>query len=54
MDNGLGLYEQFPSNFKIDLEQYRNKFDETCQGTMPLQSLVSMVTKQVRHFSAIL
>ena len=54
LDHGIGLYEQFPSNFKIDLEQYRNKFDETCQGTVPLQSSVSMVTKQVRHFSAIL
>ena len=54
LDHGIGLYEEFPQNFKIDLEQYRNKFDETCQGTMPLQSLVSMVTKQVRHFSAIL
>ena len=54
LDHGIGLYEEFPQNFKIDLEQYRNKFDETCQGTVPLQSLVSMVTKQVRHFSAIL
>lgn len=34
--HGIMLYEQFPQNFNIDLAKYRNKFDETCQGTVPV------------------
>ena len=36
LEHGVGLYEEFPMNFKIDLKKYRNKFDETCQGTVPV------------------
>ena len=45
LDHGIGLYEQFPSNFKIDLEQYRNKFDETCQGTVPVALWIALHSK---------
>ncbi len=36
LDHGVGLCVEFPHLFKIDLEKYRNKFDETCQGTVPV------------------
>lgn len=28
-------YYEWPQNFKLNIEDYRNKFDETCQGTVP-------------------
>lgn len=34
--HAVGLYAEFPQNFKLDLNKYRNKFDETCQGTVPV------------------
>ena len=36
LDHGVGIYEEFPQNFNVDLNKYRNKFDETCQGTVPV------------------
>ena len=45
LDHGIGLYEEFPQNFKIDLEQYRNKFDETCQGTVPVALWIALHSK---------
>lgn len=36
LDHAIMLYEQFPQNFKVDLEKCANKFDETCQGTVPV------------------
>ncbi len=36
LDHAVYLYEDFPNEFKLDLAQYRNKFDETCQGTVPV------------------
>ena len=36
LDHGVMLYEEFPQNFKVDLEKCANKFDETCQGTVPV------------------
>ena len=36
LDHGIMLYEEFPQNFKVDLEKCANKFDETCQGTVPV------------------
>jgi len=35
IDHGVMLYE-YPHCFKIDLEKYANKFDDTCQGTVPV------------------
>lgn len=34
--HGIELYEKFPINFRIEIEKYRNIFDETCQGTVPV------------------
>ncbi|MDO4460971.1 MAG: ADP-ribosylglycohydrolase family protein [Bacteroidia bacterium] len=32
----IGMYGIDSREFKIDIERYRNKFDETCQGTVPV------------------
>lgn len=34
--HAINLYVFDPYTFKIDLDKYRNKFDETCQGTVPV------------------
>lgn len=35
--NAMGcLTEGFESPLELDIEKYRNKFDETCQGTVPV------------------
>ncbi len=36
LGQAISLYAESPQNFKIDLDNYRNKFDETCQGTVPV------------------
>ena len=36
IDHAVMLYYEWPQNFKINIEEYRNKFDETCQGTVPV------------------
>ncbi len=36
LDHAIMFYCEFPQNFKLDIEEYRNKFDETCQGTVPV------------------
>ena len=36
IDHAVMLYYEWPQNFKLDIEEYRNKFDETCQGTVPV------------------
>lgn len=35
IDHAAMLYYEFPQNFKLNIEDYRNKFDETCNGTVP-------------------
>ncbi len=45
LDHGVGLYEEFPMKFNIDLEKYRNKFDETCQGTVPVALWIVLHSK---------
>ena len=49
LDFGLyhALYEytEVPWKFKLDIEQYRNKFDETCQGTVPVALWIVMNSK---------
>lgn len=32
----IQMYEPSPEHFSVDLEACRNKFDETCQGTVPV------------------
>ena len=32
----VGLYAASPLDFQLDLTEYVNKFDETCQGTVPV------------------
>jgi ADP-ribosylglycohydrolase len=34
--HGIKMYEAFPQNFNVSIEEHRNKFDETCQGTVPV------------------
>ncbi len=36
IDHAVMLYYEWPQNFKLDISQYINKFDETCQGTVPV------------------
>lgn len=36
INHGIYEYVQSPADFHVALEQYRNKFDETCQGTVPV------------------
>jgi ADP-ribosylglycohydrolase len=36
IQHGVMMYEQFPQNFHVNIEEHRNKFDETCQGTVPV------------------
>lgn len=33
--HALNCYFEFPDENSVDVEKYRNKFDETCQGTVP-------------------
>lgn len=35
IDHAAMLYYEFPQNFKLNIKDYRNKFDETCNGTVP-------------------
>lgn len=35
-------YVDNPEEFEIDLERYRNQFDETCQGTVPVALWIVM------------
>ncbi|MCC8176579.1 MAG: ADP-ribosylglycohydrolase family protein [Bacteroidales bacterium] len=34
--HGIMCYMMNPYDFQLNLEDYRNKFDETCQGTVPV------------------
>ncbi|MCM1142904.1 MAG: ADP-ribosylglycohydrolase family protein [Muribaculum sp.] len=36
LSDAIRFYEKNPNNFKIDLDEHRNVFDETCQGTVPV------------------
>lgn len=36
IDHALMVYSGFSQDFKVNIEDYRNKFDETCQGTVPV------------------
>ena len=38
----LGEYTKCPQTFDLDIERYRNKFDETCQGTVPVALWIVM------------
>ena len=46
LNNGLwravGFYTNSPRDFHIDIEEYRNKFDVTCQGTVPVALWIVM------------
>ena len=45
LDHGVGIYEEFPQNFNVDLNKCRNKFDETCQGTVPVALWIVLHSK---------
>ena len=45
LDHGVGNYEEFPQNFNVDLNKCRNKFDETCQGTVPVALWIVLHSK---------
>lgn len=34
--DSISYYAESPDNWKLDLDRYRNRFDETCQGTVPV------------------
>lgn len=36
LDHAIYQYRQDTHNFDVNIEDYRNKFDETCQGTVPV------------------
>lgn len=36
IDHAVMLYYEWPQNFKLDISKCVNKFDETCQGTVPV------------------
>lgn len=36
LDHAIYEYRQDTQNFEVNIEDYRNKFDETCQGTIPV------------------
>ena len=39
------FYKKSPSDFHIDIARYRNRFDETCQGTVPVALWIVMNSK---------
>ncbi len=41
LPDAVGLYDS-PDSFHVDIEQYRNKFDETCQGTVPVALWIAL------------
>ncbi|MGM9775014.1 MAG: ADP-ribosylglycohydrolase family protein [Candidatus Egerieousia sp.] len=43
--HGVGIYEEFPQNFKINLNKCRNRFDVTCQGTVPVALWIVLHSK---------
>jgi len=43
--HSVSIYEESPNSFKIDLSEYRNKFDETCQGTVPVALWIVLHSK---------
>lgn len=36
LDHAVMLYYEWPQNFELDISKYVNKFDVTCQGTVPV------------------
>ena len=42
LSHSVTEYVEFPQQFHLDIEQYRNKFDETCQGTVPVALWIVM------------
>lgn len=36
LENAIKKYRHDVENFDVNIEDYRNKFDETCQGTVPV------------------
>lgn len=40
--NAVALYIDNPLDFKLNLDDYRNKFDATCQGTVPVALWIVM------------
>lgn len=43
--NAIKFYEQNPEDFYVNIEKYRNKFDETCQGTVPVALWIVLNSK---------
>lgn len=44
LQNAIALYAN-PTDFTIDLERHRNRFDETCQGTVPVALWIVLNSK---------
>lgn len=38
----IRLYSEEPDTFQLNLDDYRNRFDETCQGTVPVALWIVM------------
>lgn len=38
----IRLYSEEPETFQLNLDDYRNRFDETCQGTVPVALWIVM------------
>lgn len=45
LHHAVSQYVEFPQHFYIDLEKCRNKFDETCQGTVPVALFIVLHSK---------
>ena len=43
--SAIKFYEQNPENFYVNIEKCRNKFDETCQGTVPVALWIVLNSK---------
>lgn len=42
LHHAVSLYSMNPHEFNLNLDNYRNKFDETCQGTVPVALWIIM------------
>ncbi|EJW96721.1 ADP-ribosylation/Crystallin J1, partial [gut metagenome] len=42
LHRAIRLYHKVPDSFQLSLDDYRNRFDETCQGTVPVAFWIVM------------
>ena len=42
LHQAISLYYENPKEFQLNLSEYRNLFDETCQGTVPVALWIIM------------